>query len=110
MDTKTITNFFHTLGLSPNLKGYPYLIYVVQIAADEQGKPLPLLKDLYQETAGHFGVTPGIIAHDIRTVLRSYWSRNDGNTFSELTHYPVINSMSIKEFISVSAEYIAHQF
>lgn len=52
----------------------------------------------------------GVVMHDIRTVLRTYWNRNDTDTFTKVTGYPVSDTLTIKEFVSIVAEYLVTHF
>lgn len=110
MDAKQISILFSTLGISPNYIGYRYLVHVVLLAVSYSGQTFPQLKDLYAETAEYFDVSVGIVMHDIRTVLRTYWNRNDTDTFTKVTGYPVSDTLTIKEFVSIVAEYLVTHF
>lgn len=107
MNVKRISDLFNTLGVCPNYKGYPYLIHVVGLASAYHGQPFPCMKDLYEQTAAYFDISPSIVIHDIRTLLRSYWNQNNASIFSDITLYPVRDKLTIKEFVSVIAEYLA---
>lgn len=109
MKANQISILFNSLGICPNFKGYPYLSYIVEIAVSYHGKPFPTLKALYSIAGEHFDVSPSIISHDIRTLLRVYWNQDNSDTFAQIIHYPVRDKLTIKEFVSVVAEYIATQ-
>lgn len=110
MKSKQISELFYTLGISPNYRGYPYLLHVVGLAVNYHGQPFPCLKDLYQQTAEYYGITQSIVIHNIRTLLRSYWNQNNAAVFTKITGYPVRDKLTTKEFISIVAEYLADLF
>lgn len=106
MKINQISILFHSLGICPNFKGYPFLLYVVDLATNYQDQPFPTLITLYAQAGEHFGVSSSIICHDIRTILRAYWNQDHAATFSHIIQYPVHDKLTTKEFISVVAQYI----
>lgn len=111
MSQKQISDLFNSLGISPNRKGYPFLLHLVELSASYKGKPFPCMKVLYQQTADYFGVAPDIVEYNVRTVVRVYWSQKEiDKVFSSVTHYPITDELTVKEFISVLAEYAARHF
>lgn len=99
-----ITKLLMNLGIRPSYKGYPYLVHVIMLAAKA---PVPAtLTDLYSQTAAAFNVSPSIVQHDIRTVLRAYWDLGHTEKLSELTGYPIYERLPVKEFIYIIAEYL----
>lgn len=107
MNTKQISELLHAIGIATNYKGYPYLVHVIKIACHYHNQPFPCIKDLFQQTADYYGVSPSIVIHDIRTLLRSYWNPYSTKIFSSLMHYPVNDKLTDKEFIAVIAEYLS---
>lgn len=111
MSQKQLSDLFNSLGSSPNRKGYPFLLHLVELSASYKGQPFPCMKELYQKTAEHFDVLPDIIEYNVRTVVRVYWSQKESaRIFSSVTCYPVTDELTVKEFISVLAEYAAKHF
>lgn len=108
MNHKQISDLLHSIGIAPNYKGYPCLVHVIKIACTYHNKPFPCMKELYWETAEYYGVSPGIVKHNIRTILRSYWNQERVKIFSAMIHYPVNDKLTDKEFIAVIAEYLSN--
>lgn len=108
MNTKQITLFFNTLGIAPNLKGYPYLVYLISLAASSNRWDAPKLQELYVRTGEHFNVPPEKIAGNIRTVLKKYWNQKNSSAFFEITHYRGEGSLPVKEFVYVVADYLVN--
>lgn len=106
MNTKQITDFFNTLGIGPNLKGYPYLVHLVGLSMDCADGNVPQIKDLYKMTGEHFGVSADNVNNNVRTVLRKYWNQENAVSFFQLTHYKNTGSLPAKEFIYVTAAYL----
>lgn len=107
MDTKRTVLFFNLLGIAPNLKGYPCLVYLVSLAAASDCWDVPKLQDLYTKTAKFFGVSPGQVSGNIRTVLEKYLDQGNVSTFYEITGYKGGGSLSVKEFVCIAADYLA---
>lgn len=107
MSTKQTTDLFNILGIMPSYKGYFYLVHMIEIACNYHGKPFPCMKNLISQTAAYFNVSPSVVIHDIRTLLRTYWDQDNASTFSNIVHYPVKDKLTIKEFIAVIAEYLS---
>lgn len=109
MNSNNTIQLLSRLGVCPAYKGYPYLVHSIGIAAARYHSGFPPLKELYEQTARHYHVSASIVAHDIRTVLRSYWNQNNAERFTCTIGYPVQDMLTIKEFISVVAEFIVCQ-
>lgn len=104
-----VSRFFTSLGVKPNHRGYIYLIHLVKLGVDCRGKSFPYMKDFYQQTADYFGVTKNEVENNVRTVVHCYWIQKDSHKiFSEITHYPVTENLTVKEFVSVLSEYISN--
>lgn len=109
MNNKQISLLLNSIGVSPNRKGYRFLVHLISLGTAYKGQPFPCIKDLYQQTADYFGVTASRVEYNVRTVVRCYWNQKAvQETFSSVTHYPVTENLSAKEFISVLAEYAAN--
>lgn len=104
-----VSRFFTSLGVKPNHRGYIYLIHLVKLGVDCRGKSFPYMKDFYQQTADYFGVTKNEVENNVRTVIHCYWIQKDSHRiFSEITHYPVTEDLTVKEFVSILSEYISN--
>lgn len=107
MNTKRILVFFNAIGITPNLKGYPYLVYLVGLAADAYASEIPKMTELYARTGEHFGVSAEMVSNNIRTVLRKYWDQSNSPLFFQYTRYSGEKHLPVKEFVSVAAGYLA---
>lgn len=109
MNNTQISQLLNSIGVSPNRKGYRFLVHLIGLGAAYKGQPFPCIKDLYQQTAAYFGVTASKVEYNVRTVVRCYWNQKSiHETFSSVTHYHISEDLSVKEFISVLAEYISN--
>lgn len=104
MDAKSVSKLFNVMGIPPDLKGYPFLIYLASLSASYDNPPN--LKDLYAETGRHFGVSATVVSEDIRTVLKKYWNKENAKRFTKITRFPVEDNLTTKEFVSVVSEFI----
>lgn len=109
MSQKQISKLFNSLGISPNRKGYHFLLHLVTLAAEYKGQPFPCMKELYCQTAVHFNVPSNIVEYNVRTMVKGYWNQKDSRKiFSSITNYPVYDDLTVKEFVSVLAEYVSN--
>lgn len=108
MNQIKISNFFTSIGLRPNHRGYRFLVYLVALGAGYGNKPFPPLKTLYQQTAQYFNVSADKVEYNVRTVVRGYWLQTDSaKIFTAATHCPVTNDLTVKEFICILSEYVS---
>lgn len=106
MNAKRVTQLFNVMGVPPNYKGYPYLVYVICLAISS-GYPFPTLKTLYAQTAEHFGVSSQMVTEDIRFLVNRYWDEEEHvKRFNKIIHYPVKDKLTVKEFVSVVSEFL----
>lgn len=111
MNEVNISKLFCSIGISPNHKGYSYLVYLVSIGAEYTGSPFTSMKDMYRMAAAHFGVSAYNVEYNVRTVVRCYWKQKGiRDIFSSAMHYPIMNDLSVKEFVFVLSEYVATHF
>lgn len=109
MKTKRTVLFFNSLGITPNLKGYPCLVYLISLAAASNYWDVPKLQVLYAETAKFFCVSPEQISGNIRTVLKKFWNQDNSSAFFEITGYKGEHSLPVKEFVCVAADYLTNR-
>lgn len=106
MNKNQISELLIQIGLSPAYKGYSYLVHIIYLAVSDKDQPFLIIKELYEKTAKHFGVTAASIQHSIRTLLDAYWIQDASKHFYRLTKYPAGNPLPPKEFIAILTDYI----
>lgn len=99
-----IASLLTRIGIRPSYKGYPYLVHVIMLAS-EVTDSINLTK-LYQQTAELYKVSPNVVQHDIRTVLKVYWNMGHIEKLEEIIGYPIYEKLTVKEFIYMIVDYL----
>ena len=75
-DTLSIKKYLLKLGFQPNLKGYHFIAYLIEMA--KNGKQVVPLKYYgYVELSKRFGVSSASIEKDIQNAISSAWLRGN---------------------------------
>lgn len=66
-----------SLGATGKLKGFFYAVYMVERVQKDPMATSLITKCLYPEVAKHFGISPGAVERNLRTVIKAvYVKRN----------------------------------
>ncbi len=100
-----IEGILRNFGISKRYKGYDHMVYCISLAVDDDFRLLSITKDLYMETAEHFGCDWTNVERNIRTVVSRAWQVNP-TLMSEMAGYPLTAPPMVSEFIEIVASYI----
>lgn len=94
------------LHILPYLHGYQYLAYSIEQVVVDPQRICGVTKDLYRETARHYGTTWHAVEHAGRTAINVCWNRGGREKLDEVVGYHLAERPWAVEFISLVADYI----
>lgn len=104
---KKIFGIIRRLGVTSNYKGYFFVADAIQLAMQNQGRPLQITKDIYPVLAKKHNTNPLSIEHNIRTVVNVCWETNR-KELAEIAGFPLSYKPTNSEFIDMVAFYLQY--
>lgn len=96
----------YKLGVRPNLGGYRYLTYGIQLVEEKPERLQYVTKELYPEIARQYNTNWMSVERAIRTAITSCWKRGNRELLDEMVGYRLEDKPTASEFIAIVAEYI----
>ena len=101
----TIQNALRPLGITRCYKGAKYTSYAIELAIKNDICLEAVVKEIYMETASHFGCKWTAVERDIRTVVLRAW-RTNSELLSQMAGYELSAPPAASEFIEILSSYI----
>jgi len=102
---ETIQATIRSLGITGRYKGYRYIVHALELTVARNDRLEAVVKEIYMETADHFGCSWITVERNIRTVVSHAWQVNPG-LLREMAGYPLNYNPEPSEFIEIVAMYI----
>ena len=97
----------HNLRISPHLRGYHYLAYIIEQVAAAPMRIKNITKDLYPEAAHVFDTDWRAVERNSRTAVTRCWNSPEGRTrLGEIIGHPLLDRPKTAVFIAIVAAYI----
>ena len=93
------------LGITSSYKGYRHACYSIKLVLRERYRLEAVTKEVYMETAEHYGCDWHAVERNIRTVVARAWMINP-TLLMEIAGYPMHCAPTAKEFIEIMSNYI----
>lgn len=71
--TKQIRKLLLNVGFPPNIYGYDYILYALELISINPDVLHHVTKELYPDIAMYFGTTPSKVEHNIRNTTHKVW-------------------------------------
>lgn len=97
------------LGISGQLKGFPFATYMVERIAEEPNAVFLITKCLYVETAKRFRVSSSVVERDVRVLVRACWERGDRAFLEEVAGTHISQRPTNSEFLDMLAAFLRRQ-
>ena len=94
------------LGIHSIYCGYFYLIYAIDLAAQNSNYLQAITKWLYPEVASRFNTSCSRVERGIRTVVNFCWQEGNRTFLNEMAGYPLSRKPTSGEFIAILTEYL----
>ena len=97
------------LGISPNVKGYQYLRYIIGLRSQKSDCPINT-SSLYAKAAKYFGTNPSAVERAVRHAIKTGWHRRDIAIANKIFFCIMQSKRDIPSnslFISILAEYVS---
>lgn len=89
--TKQIHETLLKIGIPPNLYGYSYILYSIELILENPEYMYRITKGLYIDVAIHFNSSPARVERAIRNAINAAWLRGDYDYISHI-FYNCVNS------------------
>lgn len=94
------------LGATGRLKGFRYAAYMIGRVEQDPLAGSLITKGLYPETARRYGVLPGAVEHNLRTLVKKCWEQPDRGLLEEVAGGPLRRRPTNGEFLDMAAAYL----
>ncbi len=101
----TIQETLRLLGITRCYKGFRHTEFSVALAVSEEERLEAVTKEIYMETASHFGCSWTAVERNIRTAVARAW-RVNRPLLCVMAGYPLDCPPTASEFIEFIASYI----
>ena len=101
----TIQDTLRSFGITRCYKGFQYAAYAIQLAVEDESRLEAITKEIYEETAEHFGCNGAAVERNIRTVVERAWKINS-RLLREIAGYNLDHIPTASEFIEIMATHI----
>ena len=105
----TTKSILHKLGIGKSYSGYNYILYAVELIAEDESVLSIITKSLYIDIAKEFHTSDTCVERNIRKVIEVIWKKSKTNKTLILkifgSQYEVYKP-SNKEFLELLYEYI----
>ena len=100
-----VQNTLRPFGITRCYKGFKLTAYAICLAVQDESRLEAITKEIYMETATHFGCKWTAVERNIRTVVSHAWSANPA-LLRQMAGYPLELEPTASEFIEIVATHI----
>ena len=101
----TVQDTLRLFGITRCYKGLKHTAYAIELAVQEESRLEAVTKEIYTETASHFGCKWTAVERNIRTAVARAWKVNRP-LLLEMAGYPLTGIPTASQFIEILAAYI----
>lgn len=101
----TVQDTLRLFGITRCYKGLKHTAYAIELAVQEESRLEAVTKEIYTETASHFGCKWTAVERNIRTAVDRAWKVNRP-LLLEMAGYPLTGIPTASLFIEILASYI----
>lgn len=94
------------LGAPGTLKGFFYAVYMIEQLERDPSTVNLITKQLYPDTAKHFGTSSLAVERSLRTVVTTCWNRSAHSLFNEVAGTALTKKPTNSEFLDMTAAYL----
>ena len=106
--TRLVRWEIYGLHISPTLRGYHYLVYLVEQVVREPIRVKAITKDLYPEAAHSFGTNWKAVERNSRTAILACWESSSGQErLREMARHQLAERPKTAAFLSIVAAYVS---
>lgn len=102
---ESIQEILRLFGITRCYKGLAHTAYAIYLAVLDESSLEAVTKEIYMQTASHFGCNWSAVERNIRTAVLRAW-RINRPLLLEMAGYPLACTPTASEFIEILASYI----
>ena len=96
-------------GITRCYVGYKQICYSISLAVVDESRLEAVVKEIYMETADHFGCSWKDVERNLRTACARAWEVNAAHLI-QMAGYPLTATPTSHTFIEIIASYIIRNF
>lgn len=100
-----IQDTLRLFGITRCYKGFKHTAYAIHLAVTQEARLEAVTKEIYMETATHFGCNWTAVERNIRTAVSRAWNVNS-SLLCEIAGYPLAYPPTASEFIEIISSHI----
>lgn len=100
-----IEEILRSFGITRCYKGFELIAHAIALAVTNDFSLTAVTREIYMETASHFGCKWFTVERNIRTVVARAWEVNP-SLLCQMAGYPLAETPTASEFIEIIASYI----
>ncbi len=100
-----IQDTLRPFGITRRYKGFKHTVFAIYLSVTEEDRMEAVTKEIYMETASHFGCKWTCVERNIRTAVSRAWQTNP-QRLEQMAGYPLSGPPTSSEFIDIVSTYI----
>ena len=104
-----IQEVLRQFGITHRYKGLEHVAFAIELAVANSTRLEAVIKEIYMQTAAHYGCRWTAVERNIRTVSTRAWQVNP-QALSKLAGYPLSTAPTASEFIEIFANFFSRQY
>ena len=100
-----VQDILRSFGITRCYKGFKHTEYAICLAIQDESRLEAITKEIYMETADHFGCSWTAVERNIRTAVSRAWAVNPA-LLCQIAGYPLKTEPSASQFIEMVSSYI----
>lgn len=105
-EAETIQTILRKMGVSPNLKGYGYLIDAINYILESKETTVSITKHIYPFIAKKYSSSTAKIERSIRHAIETAWKTGNEDIFEHYLGFMPTKKPTNSQFVTAVAEYI----
>lgn len=101
----TIQNILRPFDITRCYKGFKHTAFAISLAVQDESRLEAITKEIYMETAAHFGCKWTAVKRNIRTTVARAW-RVNRPLLCEMAGYPLDTEPTASIFVEIIAFYL----
>ena len=100
-----LQDILRSLGINRCYKGFRHACYAIGLVLENEDRLENITKEIYMETAAHFGCKWTAVERNIRTPAARAW-RTNAALLMQMAGYPLEKAPTASEFLEIISSYL----
>ncbi len=105
MNESMIHTTLRQLGITRRYRGFDAVVHCIALAVEDEFRLQSITKEVYMETATHFGYGWKRVERSLRTAAARAWAANRA-LLCQMAGYPLMGAPTASEFVEMIATFL----